>query len=120
MVDRRPGTRDQVGDHFGIAVGLKNRTLAFQLIPETFGVNQVPIVRDCNLTAGIAEHQRLGVQKSTVTGCCVTDMSDGLIPIEFQVFITGKDFTDQTLSASGMDGLSVGNTDSGAFLATML
>jgi len=47
-------------------------------------------------------------------------MSDGLIPFEFQVFITGKDFTDQPLSASGMDGLSVGNTDAGAFLATML
>ena len=120
MIDWRPGTCDQMGYHFGIAVGLKNRTLAFQLITETFGVNQVPIVRDRNLTAGIAEHQRLGVQKSTVSGCCVTDMSDGLIPFEFQVFITGKDFTDQPLSASGMDGLSVGNTDAGAFLATML
>ena len=120
MIDWRPRTCDQVGYNFGIAVGLKNRTLAFQLIPETLGVNQVPIVRDRNLTAGIAEHQRLSVQKSTVSGCCVTYMSDGLIPFEFQVFITGKDLTDQTLSASGMDGLSVRNTDAGAFLATML
>ena len=61
MIDWRPGTCDQMGYHFGIAVGLKNRTLAFQLITETFGVNQVPIVSNRNLTAGIAEHQRLGV-----------------------------------------------------------
>ena len=47
-------------------------------------------------------------------------MSNGLISFEFQVFITGKDFTDQPLSTSGMDGLYVGNNTAGSFLDTML
>ena len=57
-----PRKRNQMHDHFGIAVRLKDRSLALQAAANFLRIDQVAVVRDCDRTFIRLHKNRLSIQ----------------------------------------------------------
>jgi hypothetical protein len=66
----------KVQDHFGIAVGLKNRTFAFQFAAQLGGVGDVPVVRYSDLALVAGHRKRLRVEQHCVAGSGISRVAD--------------------------------------------
>ena len=58
------GERDQVNDDFGVAVGLENRTLGLQAMPDFVSIHQVAVVGQRNHAFVRLHHDGLSVEES--------------------------------------------------------
>src|SRR5580692_9194142 len=70
------GERDQVNYHFGVAVGLKNRALAFETGAEWSGVHKVSIVRHGDRSLVRLHKDGLSIQQSGVASSRIAGMAD--------------------------------------------
>ncbi len=71
------GERDQVNDHFGVAVGLEDRSLGLQPMPNFLRVHQVAVVGQRNHALVRLHHDGLSVEQRRIAGGGVTRVSDG-------------------------------------------
>ena len=69
--------RDQVHDHFGVAVGLENRSLGLQPMPDFLRIHQVAVVRQRNHALVRLHHDGLSVEQRRVAGGGVARVPDG-------------------------------------------
>ncbi len=60
---RRARGRDQMDDDLAVGGGLKNRAATLQPFAQFGKVDQVAVVRHCQTTARILDHQRLTILK---------------------------------------------------------
>ena len=55
------GATQQVHQHFGIGIGVENRTLVFQLTPQRRAIRQIAVVAQSHIAIMEAEDERLDV-----------------------------------------------------------
>ena len=112
--------RNQMNQHLGVAVGLKDRALAFQLLPDRERVHQVAVVGNGNRSLVGLHHDGLGVQQGRITGRGVAGVADGENAAQRGEHFLGKDVGDQSHGAVGVEVLAVGGHDAGRLLSAML
>ena len=71
------GERDQVNDDFGVAVGLEDRSLGLQAMPNFLRIHQVAVVGQRNHALVRLHHDGLSVEERRIAGGGVTRVPDG-------------------------------------------
>ena len=72
-------TRHQVQNHFGIARGLEDGAVAFQLAAQFGGVGDVAVVRHRDVALVAGHRKRLRVEQHRIAGGGIARVADGAI-----------------------------------------
>ena len=114
----RPG--DQVQDHFGIAVGLKDGSFAFQFPAQFGGVGDVAVVRHRDAALVAVHREGLRVEHPAIAGGGVARVADGHFAGQPAQHFRSEQIRDVAHAAMGVDHAAIARGDPGAFLSAML
>ena len=115
-----PRKRNQVDDHFGIAVRLKNRSLALQPARTSPAFDQIAVMRHRN-RAFIRLHQnRLRVQQRRVAGGRIARVPDGQRAAYLRQHVFGEDIGNHAHRLVDAGSQAIGGNNPRRFLPAML
>ena len=112
--------RDQVHDHFSIAVGLKNRTLAVQPLPDILRIHQIAIVRQRHHAFVRLHHDGLGVEQRGIARRRITRVANGQRAAQLGQNAFLKNIGDQAHGFVHVQSHAVGGDNARRLLAAML
>ena len=114
------GQRDQVNQHFRVAVGLEDRALALQLRANRLRVYQVAIMSNRNRALVGLHHDGLGIQQGRIAGRRISGVADSQNAAQRSQHVMAEDIRDQPHGLVLAQPLAVRGDDARRFLSTML
>ena len=112
--------RDEVNDHLGVGSRLKNGAIGFQLATKHSGIDQVSIVRHCQVAKREIDVQWLHILEAGPARRRVAIVADGHRPRQPRQCLLGKYIGHMALPLFDIKMLAVVGHDAGSFLASML
>ena len=121
FLDRgRPRARVQVQDDFGVAAGLKNRSVADELVAQLERVDEVAVVADGDLAVGAVDEERLRVLELALARGRVARVPDRDVPRKRLKRVLVERFGDLAHRPRDPELLAVGGGNAGALLPAVL
>lgn len=72
-----PRMSNQVNDHLAVRRGLENGAVRFEFIAKHLRINEIPVVRQCEIPEGEIDGERLNVLEILASGGRVAIVADG-------------------------------------------
>ena len=107
-------------DDLGVAAGLKNRAVAYELIAQLARVDEVAVVRDGDLPVRAIDQDRLGVLQPAFASCRVSRVTDRDVAGQRVQRALVERIGHVAHRARYPDQGAVGGRDAGALLTAML
>ena len=117
---RLPRPRHQVGDHFGVAGRLKDRSRDLELVTQAVAVGQVAVVRDRQGALVALDVEGLRILTSSVARGRIAGVADRHVPGKLFELRFAENLVDQAGRLVREDVHAVAGTDAGALLAAVL
>ena len=115
------GTADEVHKHFGVGIGVEDRTFVLQLAAQGRAVGEVAVVAQGHISIMETENERLNVVGAARAGSGVAHVANR--PVSLQAFdfsLVAEHLGQQTRSAMTDKMTVIVRDNAGAFLTTML
>ena len=111
---------DEVNNDFGVGCGLENGAIGLQLAAKHGGIDQISVVRHCQIAKSEIDVQRLHILEPGSPRRGIAIVSDRHRPRQPRQGLLGEYIGDMALALFNMEMLAVVGNDSGGFLAAML
>ena len=96
-----------MNNDFRVTVGLKNRTLSFQTMPNLVRIYQIAVVRDGHHAFVRLDQYRLSIEQCRVARGRITCVPDGECSAQTREHLFGEDVGDQSHGFVGVQGHSI-------------
>src|SRR6185312_8466896 len=109
-----------MNNDFGVAGGLKNRSLRFQPSPDLPGVHQVPVMGQSDHALIAVDHNGLSVEHGRIAAGRVARMSDGNVAGEASKRFLSEDIGDKSHGLVHLQASAVRRNDACGLLPAVL
>ena len=115
------GAADEVHQHFGVGIGMEDRTLIFQLAAQGRAIREIAVMTQRHIAVMETEDERLDVVGAAGAGSGIAHMADRPVAFEsFDFTLVAEYLGQQTRSAMTDEMTVIVGDNAGTLLTTML